>query len=254
MDVTIAIPISRKNFLRQLFESLESLECDINHTSLLCYVDGSLDLLQRVKPYFAQSKFTSKKLIYRNHGIGSTGSVKRRRQRIADIHNEMKGLIGESDYVFLIEDDTIVPPNALSVLLDDHNLYPNAGFVSGIELGRWGFPIIGAWISESKDEIYSVPLESSIKKVTATGLYCCLVKRGYYLTHTFAPFEEILGPDVNFGKWISSMGKDNYIDYNIKCVHLTERMPISFANVKPIQIKFTRDRKIRIGWKQEVIK
>jgi hypothetical protein len=43
-------------------------------------------------------------------------------------------------YVFLIEDDGVLPPDALSRLLADYKAHPYALFIEGVELGRWGSP------------------------------------------------------------------------------------------------------------------
>ena len=61
-----------------------------------------------------------------------------RRRRIAAIHNEIHKLIKPCEYVFLIEDDGALPPDALSRLLADYKAHPYAGFIEGVELGRWG--------------------------------------------------------------------------------------------------------------------
>jgi hypothetical protein len=44
------------------------------------------------------------------------------------------------EYVFLIEEDGALPPDALSRLLADYKAHPYAGFIEGVELGRWGSP------------------------------------------------------------------------------------------------------------------
>ena len=43
-----------------------------------------------------------------------------RRRRISAIHNEIRKLIKPSEYVFLIEDDSVLPADALSRLLADY--------------------------------------------------------------------------------------------------------------------------------------
>ena len=64
-------------------------------------------------------------------------SINTRRRRIAAIHNEIHKLIKPCEYVFLIEDDGALPPDALSRLLADYKAHPYAGFIEGVELGRW---------------------------------------------------------------------------------------------------------------------
>jgi hypothetical protein len=67
-------------------------------------------------------------------------SINTRRRRIAAIHNEIHKLIKPCEYVFLIEDDGVLPSDALSRLLADYKAHQYAGFIEGAELGRWGIP------------------------------------------------------------------------------------------------------------------
>ena len=117
MTTTIVLPISRKDYLSKIFMTLEMLDCDRAYTNLLCYVDGSLELFQETRNLVVNSKFRERLCVYRRKGIGSVSSVLRRRQRISDIHNEIKDLIKQTDFIFLIEDDTLFSSNTLKKLL-----------------------------------------------------------------------------------------------------------------------------------------
>lgn len=252
-ETTIIVPVSRTKFLTQFFASLNALECDVNTTRLLVMIDGDLRLYEKAQLFVVNSKFIKREIVFRHKGLPSDSNVRGRRKRIADIHNEIKQYVPDCEYVFLLEDDTLIPSNALSVLLDDYELYPNAGFVSGIEIGRWGFPMIGAW-KKQNDTIESVKLESSIVRVSAAGLYCCLTKREHYVNNIFEPYEKILGPDVDFGISLSLKGYENYIDYDIKCEHLVNKNnKLTFDNINIVQVKFTRDESSKLGWSQEII-
>lgn len=254
METLIAIPVSRKQFVDKLFKSLEALECDTAKTALFLYIDGHLDLYEYVRQYIPHTKFKINDISYRNRGIGSSGGVKRRRRRIADIHNELIKIIPDYyKYIFLIEDDTIVPPNALVKLQEGYKRYPDAGFISGIELGRWGYPINGAWIYQNNIlESWIGEFDDKLIQVTSAGLYCCLIKRTNYIDNYFMPFNEILGPDVSLGLHLSCKGLKNYINPSIQCEHLqNDRSSLQYNTIKPIQLKFC---KIDNEWKQEVIR
>lgn len=255
--VTIVLPVSRKDYLDAIFARLETLECDKEQTNLFVYVDGDLQLYQKARNLTVNSKFKERLCVYRRKGQPNVGSIKRRRQRIADIHNEIKEHLAHSDYLFLIEDDTLFPERALKQLLKTAYLHSNAGIVSGIQLGRWGYRHIGAW---RVDDIYdvkkitSVPLEvDGTKEVDATGLYCCVVRMKTYMDHKFNIFEEALGTDVHFGLSLRQGGLLNYIDYNLKVVHLTKKEEIRFMNSKVIQVELTKDDSVRFGWRLKSI-
>ena len=101
------------------------------------------------------SKFNEKLCVYRKKGVPTVSSVRRRRQRIADIHNEIRGLLNKGDYILLLEDDTLFPTNSLKTLLKQASQTPNFGVLSAIQLGRWGYKHIGAW---DFDDIYDPDL------------------------------------------------------------------------------------------------
>lgn len=244
--VTIIIPVSRDDYLKRLFGQLEVLSCNPEEVNLLVYVDGDLRLFEKARNLTVMSKFKERLCVYRKKGLANVGSVLRRRQRISDIHNELKtkfNYVAEYDYVFLIEDDTLVPPDALEVLMKDLQENPNAGFVSGVELGRWGFLHVGAWFVDDVNnpmEIVSLPEQEGIVEVDAAGLYCCLMKTSTYINHTFQPYEKILGPDFDFGLALKRQGKQNYVNFDIQCIHMSKKEDITFEG-HIIRVKFTKE-------------
>ncbi len=255
-NVSIILPISRLDHLDRVFAQLELMDCDRFTTSLLAFVDGGQELYEKARHLTVHSKFEQKLCVMRKKGSGSVGSVMRRRQRISDIHNEIKQYINSSDYVFLIEDDTIFPRNALTKLLEHYNTYPYAGVISTVELGRWGYCHIGAWeVNDvySINEIKSPKLGSGIQKIDATGLYCCILKTKTYLEHEFKPFEKAMGPDFNLGIELRKAGYTNYVDYDLKCVHLTQKEPITFQNSEIVQVQLVRTEDEPFGWRTTTI-
>lgn len=249
--VTIILPISREYYLQRIFTQLEMLICDREQTNIITYVDGDVQLYATARNFTENSKFAQRLCVYRKRGIANVGSVWRRRQRIADIHNEMKEYLQKAEHVFLIEDDTLFPTNALVKLLSMIDGRNDVGLASGVEIGRWGFNHIGAW---KADDIYepkmisSMPMGVGVTEVDATGLYCCIVKFDNYMKHKFEPFEDILGPDVQFGFTMRQIGLKNYIDYSIKCSHLTKKETIDFN--RPIDI-VTLEKLANNKWSQK---
>jgi len=254
--ITIVLPISRPDFLNQIFTYLELLDCDKERTNLLCYVDGPLELFQKARNYTVNSKFKERLCVYRRKGITSVSSVHRRRQRIADIHNEIKTLINKTDYIFLTEDDTLVPMDTLKKMYHLALIKKYIGFISGVEVGRWGFKHIGAWVVDNIyniNQITSIKQGKEIEKVDAAGLFCCLTTKENYMKNVFKPFDSILGPDVDFGINLRKQGLINYIDHSIQCQHLTKKESITVANSKIIRVQFNKDESEQFGWKQTVL-
>lgn len=239
--ITIVLPISRSHFLKRVFTALEFLECDREQTRLLVYVDGTYALYQQALKLTMAAKFIHWKCLYRAKGPANVSSIFRRRQRIADIHNELKENV-ETKYVFSIEDDTIVPPNALTQLMDVSSQHSkNAGIVTGVELGRWGYLHIGAWKVNDVYEpskIESVHLEPTIQAVDSCGLYCCVVRSELYKKHTFAPFQNALGPDFNFGLTLRQEGYTNFMVPGVRCTHMTlkEDIPVDERKISTVTL------------------
>lgn len=243
--VTIVLPISRKDYIKRIFTNLEMMNCDQNYTKLVVYIDGDMELFDMANNWVLQSKFVEKQCIFRRRGIPNVGSIHRRRQRIADIHNELKEMptVKNSDYVFMVEDDTIFHSSTLEKLLRLYSTYPYAGFVSGVQIGRWGYTHIGAWQFDDPYEpkiIKSTPLGNGLSEVDAAGFFCCLTKTTYYTKHTFKPYDVILGPDVDYGIALRKQGLKNYIDYSITCSHLTKHGEIKFLDTDIQQVQFEK--------------
>lgn len=245
MELTIILPISRPDYLPRIFAQLELLDCDRAQTNLFTYVDGGQALFEKARNLTVQSKFAQRLCWFRSKGQPSDSSVRRRRERIADIHNEIQEKIGEASYVLLIEDDTLIPLNTIQKLTASYGLYPHAGFVSGVQVGRWGFQMLGGWRTNDPYEptiITSIPPieKPELIEVDAAGLYCCMMRKSIYLRHEFAPFETILGPDVNLGLFLRREGFKNYMDTSIQCAHLTKKGEIKVSGTPTIQVEFTK--------------
>jgi len=252
MTTTILLFVSRETFLEEMFKSLEELECNVAETALLCIVNGEKDLFIKVRNYCEMSKYPERlclqvkpKAKVRQFDIGG------RRRRIAALHNYAKEHIN-TEYVFGIEDDTIVPKNALETLGAQY--IDGIGMIEGVEMGRWGVPYIGAWKVDSLDEpteVTSLPMSEGLVEIDAGGFYCFITKTEYYKQHTFKPFDgNGLGPDVDFSLELRRKGLKNYADFSIQCVHKTPERDIMFGVTQPRQIKMFK----RGGqWRQNIL-
>jgi len=154
-------------------------------------------------------------------------------------------LIKPCEYVFLIEDDGIMGPDALSRLLADHQAYPYAGFVEGVELGRWGIPMVGAWRT---DDVYDpTKLESAmpgsgVEEIDAGGLYATLMRYDLSNKHEFKPWGDTLGPDFDMGIQLRQQGYKNFIDWSVAVEHCKpDGTSIHPRATSPVQMRFTRE-------------
>lgn len=253
--VTIFIPISRPESLEVLFTSLEMLECDTASTNLLTYVDGDEQLYTKVRNMTQLSKFYERLCIARGvKDLATQHGIDNRKRRISTIKNESKEIIEGCDYVFGIEDDTIVPRNALAQLLIDYAAYPYAGFITGVELGRWGLPYVGAWRADDVYEpskLTTAMPGQGIEAIDAGGFYCYLTTRAHYMGAEYKPFgQNVLGPDVSYGLYLRQQGYQNYVDWRVSCDHRTRGSGvISLRNVAPVQVSMEQTNQ---GWKRVI--
>lgn len=257
VNVTIFLPVSRQQYLHQVFSALELLECDKDKTNLLVVVDGDAPLFVEARNFCENSKFGQRLAVQFDSKHNKRHyDILGRRMRIADIHNFAKDQIGECDYVFGVEDDTVIQPSSLKKLIRDYVEHPFAGYISGVQLGRWGIPYVGAWmvddVYEPKRITSDVP-KQGLTEVDAAGFYCYLTKRETFVGHDYKPFENNgLGPDVDFGIELRRQGLINYIDWSIQTTHLSKDKRINLFNTEPMVIEFTKNQQGR--WRQRTIK
>ena len=256
-STTIIIPISRPDYLDKVFHSLEMLKCDPAETNLLAIVDGPADLFLNVRNRVEMSRFAQRLAIQFNskHKLRHYDLLGRR-MRIADIHNEIRKHIWDCDFIFGLEDDTIIPFNALQKLMRAYGMNPYAGFIEGVEVGRWGIPYIGAWkIDDVYDtkRIESIAVQDALMKdpvqpIDAGGMYCFLTRSENYLNHEFKPFDRnALGPDVDWGIELRRQGLMNFIDWSILCTHKSKDRDYTVLNS---DVKVVTFEKQETRWRQ----
>jgi hypothetical protein len=243
---TIILPISREQHLLKVFASLELLECDRERTSLLAFVDGEADLFLTARNLVEHSKFAQRLCVQGNiPGERREFSINTRRRRITAIQNAIRGLLTPCDYVFLTEDDSILPPDALSRLMSDYLAHPYAGFITGVQIGRWGVTHLGLWGVDDPyepSEVKSLTPGQGTVEIDAAGLYACLIKYEHYAKHEFAPYEGLLGPDFAFGLALRCEGRKNYTDFGVWVEHFNgDGKALTRSNTKPVQMRFVRE-------------
>lgn len=252
--VTIVLLVSRVDYLQQVVSRIELLECDRNETNILCIVDGDDALYVRTRNLINGTKFRdrlTKRLDY--PGERSRFDIQTRRERISAAHNQARDLIQHTyGHVFSVEDDTLVGHEALKKLLRTATLSRACAFVEGVELGRWDTPYVGAWIA---DDVYQPTRLTSVEnkqpvlpdepptKIDAGGLYCALMRADLYKQHNFR-CDNGLGPDINFGLEARQLGYDNYIDWDVPCVHLYSKMGVEYKLTPKDESKITTLSKI----------
>lgn len=252
MKTTILLFVSRDYFLDDIFKSLADLRCDEGNTALLCIVNGEADLFVKTRNLVEMSKFGERLCIQEKpkHKIRQF-DIGGRRKAIAKLHNIAKEYVN-TEYVFGVEDDTIVPFYALDHL--GQYLTEDVGMIEGVEMGRWGVPYIGAWTVDNLDdptEITSLPMDEGLVPIDAGGFYCFLVRSEHYKAHDFKPFDgNGLGPDVDFSLALRRKGLQNYALFDVECIHKAKDHDVKFGVTISRQIKMV---KIGNQWRQNIV-
>lgn len=238
MIITAILPISRIQYLDRVIESLVNQTVKPNY--LLVVFDGSENEYVLARNKIIELDYEGVRFV-KSNSIAVAHSIPDRRRHITNIHNQIREIIQDSDYIFSIEDDGILPPQALEKLIK--SMKDDVGLVTGVELGRWGTRYVGAWtvdnIAEPKQvtSVENKTYDDFVEEIDACGLYCALIKADLYKSHDFFT-NNGLGPDVNLGLYIRQQGYKVLIDWSIHVTHLT------FRGHDQIEIKATDESRV----------
>lgn len=221
--ITTILTVSRTTYLDRILDSLKNQT--YKSENLIVIFDGSDNDFITVRNKVVGIDYQHV-LCVKSNFRQKAYAIPDRRWHITNIHNQLRTLIGPCDWVFSVEDDGILPPDALQKLVESSKHYQDVGMITGVELGRWGVPYVGAWRVDNVWEPSSVVSmeshagEKLIEEIDGCGLYCALIDAGVYLSHDFT-IHNGLGPDVNLGLYARQKEYRNYINWDICVTHLT---------------------------------
>jgi hypothetical protein len=226
--VTVFLPLSRVDRVEATCLQVMSLDCSGLDVDVVVVVDNP-----DIEVHSFSSILGSRLSAYCFSGLGAVDSgtdMVVRRQRICDVFGLGTELVGASELVFVLEDDTDIGQDFLLRLVDLYDKTPDAGVVSGVECGRWMYRIIGAWdvddpVDPSKIESVVFRDIDEIQYVCATGFYCCVVRADLFKAGVFR--HDLLGPDFYFGLDLAAQGFKNVVDWSLRCGHVTETICLS---------------------------
>lgn len=136
-----------------------------------------------------------------------------------------------ADYIFWVDDDMVIPPDALTKLLAH-----NKDICSGLYFGRGNFKplLFDVDVKRNKDnliESFDITQrldyqDNSLEKVGGVGFGCCLTKVGGVLDKmleewgTCFDFIQGKGEDLSFAVRCEDMGFETWVDTSVKCGHI----------------------------------
>lgn len=227
-SVLTVLPISRTEYLSSVLDHLSVQTQPVTDMIVVIDCDDSeLKSMSEVVEQKVSNMLPNVNFSYmRSLNRGVAKSIYQRRRNIASIHNQLRLYTEGYDYVFSVEDDGLLPERALEKLLDIALGSDGFGMATGVEIGRWGTPYVGAWIANDIHEttdLMSVgrPSSTIIHDIDACGLYCAVISAHHYRQHVFSS-DNGLGPDINLGLYLRRSGLRNFIDWSLPVTHLTE--------------------------------
>lgn len=264
-SVTILTPFAgRWACIYQYFKSLQGLDISGLEVRVVFY-DNSCDtdfgmLLQAFLKNNRRRYSSFSYIVDQNTPIAGVGEMKD--MAIGRIMNSFKDYIGKSTYSIVIEDDTVVPANALQKLIFDMETMPKAGITQGIEVGRHNSNFIGV---TRIDEIFHYPpiegkpnpelifngcmnlqnygnKNSGVEEIGGGGFYCSLFRSDVYRKIDFE--SKVIGStsvDVIVGPKVRRLGYKWYADWSVNCTHHT--VDVLDMRTVPLALGKTNDKK-----------
>lgn len=226
--ITIFCAFTRQWAIDGWLKDLDNVRHDPPLTNLCVIIDCDEPLiLNKLKKFAEERNYRSFYHKMNTEWSPNETRLSIRRMRVADVHNQSKDLIAQTDgeIIICLEDDTVFDrlesfERLYQPLLDTTTV----GFVEGVQMGRWGAQMIGAWKADdnfSPTEIKTLlPQEQSAflngyEPITGGGWYGYATRRGLYLNcEYYTSSAQPWGPDVNFGFWLRQKGFTCLIDWD----------------------------------------
>lgn len=256
MKISIVVPISRPHFVDLVKENLSKLAKSDYECELVVLVDN---------PRIGELSFEgfNRVTIERIPPVPKipSGNTTKIRNRIAEIRNVSRETVGDTDFVFSFEDDTVLPKQALTTLVKSFNKLAEStevGLVSGVQVGRHGARIIGAFRADSlqfPEEFTTIGKEElrSTVEVDGAGMYCYLTTTKLYKEAKYG-WEEPVGPDIWYGMLLRLKGLRNFLIPEVTCGHRVGGKEVSVQTLVPdhntVKARFYKHRG---SWNHEIV-
>jgi hypothetical protein len=227
--VTVVCFFTREWAVDRWLENFDKLNINRGLTELVWWIDVvNPELYRKLFDYLmrTQNDWGGIKLIQSDQYQANEVRQFARRDRIALIHNQIKEYIGDTKWVFGLEDDTVFDTECFKNLFIDFMAQDNAGYITGVQVGRWNIKMIGGWRADNINKPTKMSTveyqEKGIEEIDGGGLFCYLTTTALFKGIEYKWEAEPLSVDVCFGLAVKRMGFGCYIDYGVVTGHNTE--------------------------------
>lgn len=230
---TFVSMFSRDYPVDRYFENIKAIDMPREKMHWLIFLDTmDENLIKKVKskvaeqePNFASARIfiTAQKPI---HSPEFEERVMRIARNMGVILTNIGQLHGGSDFIFMIEDDTFVKPDAFNKLWRHFQDNPNMVFAQGAEMGRWADPRLGAGtMTDPEAEVivkrHPWPQETGIEKLSVGGWYCWIGRMSALHKIKFRCKPPIwTGPDEFMVYDLTKKGFECIMDWEVPCEHM----------------------------------
>lgn len=219
--ITIFCAFTRRWAVEDWLINLAGVQHDPAQTNLCIIVDCDEPYIaNEVKKFAEERNYRSFHVKINSDWHPNETRLAIRRMRVADVHNQSKDLIALTDGEVIIglEDDTLFDRlESFNRLYDPLIQNTNIGFVEGVQVGRWGANMIGAWRANkvpNPTEIKTLLPGQGYEEITGGGWYGYATRRHLYLyCEYYTSSAQPWGPDVNFGLWLRQQGYSCLVDW-----------------------------------------
>jgi len=231
---TLAITVSRRTIVRHCLEAINESKLPAG-LGLFILVDSmNEELIDYCKNYKWKYQWASKEVLNTPQDPVRVSSIKdyqRKWNRIMSNMRLVREFTKESDIVLMVEDDTIIPPNALIKLYNKIKSDKKIGCIQGVEALRnaGGHGPCGAWRLDIEKGIVKRKLglgakKSGIEQIDGGGYYCWAFRQKAIQQIKFRADIDNgwCGPDIWTWYDIGQNGWKALIDWSIWCIHLEE--------------------------------
>lgn len=256
--ITIFCAFTRQWAVDGWLDNLAHVEHDPALTNLCIIVDGDQHLIANTIKKFAEERhYRSFHVRVNEDWRPNEVRLAIRRMRVADVHNQSKDLIAKTDGDIIIglEDDTVFDRlNSFDRLIEplkrtDGDPDRPVGFVEGVQMGRWGANIIGAWEADTHirprmiKTLLPTP-QGGYRQIDGGGFYGYATRRQLYMNHEYyTSSAQPWGPDVNFGLWVRQLGYLCYVDWDTIFGHkdYSQTLYPDNPDVRLVQVVFNKN-------------
>lgn len=262
--ITLFAPITKPWAVKRFLENLERIQMPWGETEICFYLDTDNQSLIEYARAWLQRKapmVNGCKIYISLNPEPKDVNIPVQRNRIVDMKEKSKQMI-DGDFVFGIEDDTLVAPDAFEKLHKTINENTDIGYIEGVQVGRHAIKMVGVWKCDNlknpsvqqtlvpPDERFLEDYPSKenfyLQQITGGGFYCYLTLGYLYKQIKYHWHDECFGPDVCFVMDVIGEGYQAWVDWSVKTIHMTEQRDYEVDD-KIISIRWLKSE--RDGWK-----